>query len=122
MNVQEFLRKAELDQTMADYFDEVAQAASSTKNDRSVGLDFMFVLAGYAAYMWLKNKIDHQRGLDEAELRRLMENEIDSLVDKGQPIQVALAAVQRVSKAVAARPPDESVLAAGLALLKGVKG
>ena len=118
MNPDQFRQSAEADQRLADYLDEIAQSASSGESDRSIGLDILFVTAGYALYVWARNYLDHQRGLQEAELRRLMETEIDKLVKKGHSREEALSAVLAVSKAVASSPPDDSVLKAGLALLK----
>ncbi|HUR08785.1 MAG TPA: tetratricopeptide repeat protein [Nonomuraea sp.] len=54
-----------------------------------------------------------------AELRERMEKEIDQLVRSGYSRKEALAAVLAVSKAVAARPPDDKVLTAGLSLRNG---
>jgi hypothetical protein len=119
MDAEQFRRSAEVNQTMADYIDEVAQAASSDAASRSIGLDFLFVLAAHATYLWLRNKVDHHRGLLETELRRLMEDEIEKMREKGLSQEEAMSAVMAVSKSVAIRPPDDSVLSAGLALLKG---
>jgi hypothetical protein len=118
MNAEQFRQSAETDQGLADYLDEIAQSASPAETDRSMGLDILFVTAGYALYLWVRNYLDHKRGLQEAELRRLMEAEIEKLVKKGHSREEALSAVLAVSKAVASTPPDDSVLKAGLALLK----
>ena len=119
MDAEQFRQSAEVNQTMADYIDEVAQAASSDAASRSIGLDVLVVLAAYATYLWIRNKVDHQRGLLEVELRRLMEDEVEEMRGKGLSQEEAISAVMAISKAVAIRPPDDSVLSAGLALLKG---
>ena len=120
MEENQFQRGAETNQTLADYLDEVAQSVSSDQTDRSVGLDIAFAMASYALYLWTRNYLDHQRGLKEANLRELMEKEIDKFVEKGYSRAEALSNVRAISKQVALRPPDDSVLKAALSLIKKV--
>jgi hypothetical protein len=117
MDVDEFRKRAETDQVMADYLDDVSQQAAPDQADRTFGVETLFFFSAYALYLWVRNYIDHQRGLQEAELRRLMEQEIDAFVKKGFSRQQAVEAVLAVSKAVSKKPPDDSVLKAGLAAM-----
>lgn len=121
MDPQEFQHEAERNQRLADYLDEIAQNSSPAGQDRSLGLDFLFVVATYAVYHWVRTFIDHRRGLNEAELRQQMEKEIDRFIQSGHTPEQALQAVLEVSKAVAAKPPDEALLDIGRNLLDGQK-
>ena len=121
MNPQEFQHQAERNQQLADYLDEIAQDSAPTGQDRSVGLDFVFVVATYAVYHWVRTFVDHRRGLNEAELRRHMEAEITRFVQSGHTPEQALEAVLEVSKAVAAKPPDGALLDIARSLLDGHK-
>ena len=78
----------------------------------------LFAMAAYALYLWARNYLDHQRGLNEADLRELMEREIETLVEKGYSRAEALSNVRAVSKAVALRPPDDSILKAALGVIR----
>lgn len=119
MNPEQFRKQAELNQTVADYLDEVAQGANSVQADRSMALGMLFGVAAYALYRLAKNYFDHQRGLDEAELRQQMLEEVETLVGSGWDREKALAAVLNVTKEVATLRPDSPALKAALALLKG---
>lgn len=118
MTAEQFYHRAELDQTLADYLDEVAYEANPEQADRSVALGMLFGVAAYALYRLAKNHYDYQRGLDEAELRELMLDQVDALVQKGWSQDKALAAVQAVAKDIASLRPDSPALKAALALLK----
>lgn len=72
----------------------------------------------YALYRLAQNYFDHQRGLAEAELRKLMLDQVEFLVKEKWPREKALAAVQAVSKDIAGLRPDSPALKAALALLK----
>jgi hypothetical protein len=69
-------------------------------------------------YRLAKNHFDHQRGLSEAELRVLMLDQVESLIQQKWPRDKALAAVQAVNKDVASLRMDSPALKAALALLK----
>lgn len=117
MDAGQFREAVELDQRLADYVDEVAQTAAGGGGDRTIGLEWFFVVAAHALLLYVKHHIAHRRGLQEAELRRLMEQAIDIFVQRGHSLDAALAAVQAVSKSIAIQPPDDSVLKRALALL-----
>ena len=65
-----------------------------------------------------KNYLDYERGLNEAELRQLMLDQVYALVKKGWKPEKALEAVERISKDVAGLRPDSPALKAALALVK----
>lgn len=118
MSPEQFEQRAALDQTLADYLDELAQEADPDQGHRSVALGLLFGMAAYALYRLAKNHFDYQRGLNEAELRQLMLDQVDALILKGWGRDKALVAVQAVSKDVANLRPDSPALQAALALLK----
>jgi hypothetical protein len=118
MNAEQFRQRAELNQTLADYLDEVAQEADPDQAHRAGGLALLFGVAVYALYRVAKNHFDHQRGLDEAELRQLMLDQVDALVQKGWDRDKALDAVLKVSKDVASLRPDSPAFKAAIALLQ----
>jgi hypothetical protein len=118
MDADQFRQHAELDQVLADYLDEVAQEADADPARRSVALGMLFGVAAYALYRLAKNYFDHQRGLDEAELRQLMLEQVEALIQSGWTRAKALDAVQKVSKDVASLRADSPALKASLALLK----
>lgn len=117
MSFQQFRGRAELNETVADYLDEVAQQASPDQAHRSVGLDMLFGLAAYALYRQAKNYLDHRRGLIEAELNEKMLDQVETLVSGGWDREKALAAVLAVNKEVATLRPDSPALKEALALL-----
>jgi hypothetical protein len=119
MDAEQFRKRAEVDQTLADYLDEVAQAADPGPAHRSLVLGALFVVTAYALYRMAKNHFDLQRGLDEAELRQLMLDQVEALVQKGWDRSQALEAIGKVSKDVASLRADSPALKAALALLKG---
>lgn len=82
-------------------------------------LELLFVAASYACYLWVRTYIERRRGLNQAELRRLMEQEIERFVAHGYSRDEALAAVLAVSKAVAADPPSDTILTTALQALNG---
>lgn len=120
MDAEQFQAYAETNQVLADYLDEIAQHGhGNDEHDRAAGLELLFVVASYAAYQWVRRYIDRRRGLDQAELRRLMESEIERFTAQGYSRAEALAAVIAVSKAVAAEPPSDSILSTALQALEG---
>jgi hypothetical protein len=119
MNPEQFRQRAELNQTLADYLDEVAQEADPDQARRSVALGMLFGVAAYALYRQAKNYFDHERGLNEAELRQQMLQEVEALVKNGWSRDKALQAVLKVSNDVAGLRPDNPALSAALALLRG---
>src|SRR5208282_328532 len=98
MNAELFRQRAELNQELADYLDEVAQAADPEQSQRTMGLAALFAVAAYALYRLAKNHFDHQRGLSESELRQEMLDQVEALVKAGWTREKALAAVLRVNK------------------------
>jgi hypothetical protein len=118
MDAEQFRQRAELDQTLPDYLDDVAQKADPDQAaHRAAAMTLLFGVAAYALYRLAKNYFDHKRGLQEAELRKLMEEEVEVLAQKGWSRDKALEVVQKVSKEVASLRPDSPVLKAALALL-----
>ncbi len=123
MSPEEFRGEAELNTTVSNYLDRVAQKADpKVIRDRSVALTLLFGVAAYALYRKAKNHFDHQRGLDEAELRQIMLDQADALVQKGWAPDKALEAIETVSKDVAGLRPDSPVLKAALAVLGNGQG
>jgi hypothetical protein len=118
MNAEQFRAEAELDQTLSDYLDGVAEAANPEEADRSIVLGILFGVAAYGLYRMAKNYFDYERGLDEAELRQQMMEEVEALVQKGWSRDKALEAVLAVSKQIASLRADDSALKAAIALLK----
>ena len=119
MNAEQFRKGAEVNETLRMYLDEVEQDADPDNGERSFALSALFSVAAYALYRLAKNYFDLQRGLDEAELRQAMLQEVEHLVQNGWGRDKALAAVQKVSKDIATLRPDSPALNAALALLKG---
>jgi hypothetical protein len=117
MDAEAFRKQAELNQELADYIDEVAQATDPEQANRTILFDSLFAVAAYALFMLAKNYFDHQRGLNEAALRQIMVDQVDVLVQKGWSKERALAAVEAVSKDVATLRSDSPVLKAALDLL-----
>ena len=117
MDAEAFRKQAELNQELADYIDEVAQATDPEQANRTILFDALFAVASYALFRLAKNYFDHQRGLNEGTLRQMMLNQVDGLVQKGWSKEKALAAVQAVSKDVATLRSDSLVLKAALDLL-----
>lgn len=117
MTAEEFRERAMLDQTVADYLDDVAQEAIPGQNDRGGALALLFGIVAYALYRLAKNYFDHQRGLDETELRQEMLTQVDRLIQQGWGRDKALAAVLKVSKDVASLRPDNPALTAAMTLL-----
>jgi hypothetical protein len=118
MDVNQFRERAETNQVLADYLDDVAQKAAEPETARTVGVDLLFIVAAQALYLLVRNYLEHQRGLQQADLRRKMEQEIGDLVKSGYSTEQALASVIEVSKAITNNPPGDSILKAGLALLQ----
>ena len=120
MNAEDFLQRVEkTGGDLADYLGEVAQEADQDQiRNRSVALTLLFGVAAYAMYRMAKNYFDHQRGLGEAELRQLMLDQVEVLVEAKWTRDKALAAVQAVSKDIASLPPDSPALKAALTLLR----
>jgi hypothetical protein len=119
MDHEEFQRYAETHQALADYLDDVAQTSQDEASGRAVGLEMLFVTASYALYLWVRTYLERRRGLDEADLRRAMLADIELLVARGYSHQEAQKTVLAVSKAVATKPPSDSVLTAALKALSG---
>jgi hypothetical protein len=119
MNPEEFRKQAELNQELADYMDEVAQATDPEQANRTILFDAIFAVTAYALFRMAKNYFDHKRGLDESDLRQKMLDQVDGLVQKGWGRDKALAAVQSISRDVATLRPDSPVLKATLDLMKG---
>ncbi len=117
MDAEEFSKQAELNQGLADYIDEVAQAADPDEGNRAIGFEAIFFVAAYALFRMAKNYFDHKRGLIEADLRQKMLDQVDGLVQKGWGRDKALAAVQSISKDVATLRSDSPALKAALDLL-----
>jgi hypothetical protein len=117
MNAVEFRSRAEMSQPLADYLDEVAQQSETRDGERTVVVDLLFVLAAHALYVYARNYLDHKRGLDQAELRAKMLEQVDHLVGEGYARDEALAAVSAVSKIVETHPPDDSLLTTAIGLL-----
>jgi hypothetical protein len=118
MNPEQFRQRAQLDQTLADYLDEVAQEAEPDQAQRTVSLGVLFAVAAYALYRMATNYYDNQRGLDEAMLRQLMLDQVDALVGKGWGREKAVDAVQAVSRDIASLRSDSPALKAALLILK----
>jgi hypothetical protein len=118
MDFDQFCQHAKLDQNVANYLDDIAQAADPHQTDRSVGLDVLFAMAAYALYRLAKNYLDQQRGLAEAELRQQLLEQVETLVKGGWSRDKALAAALAVSKDVATLRPDTPALKGAIALLK----
>jgi hypothetical protein len=118
MDFEQFRRRAELNQAVADYLDEIAQAADPDQAHRSVTLGILFAVSTYALYRLAKNYFDHQRGLSEAELRQEMLEQVEVLEKSGWDRDKALATVLTVSKETATLRPDSPALEAALALMK----
>jgi hypothetical protein len=121
MTFKDFLEQAEKNQLLADYLDDIAQTAAPHEGLRTSGLDVFFVVAGWALLKVIKHHLDAKRSIQEVNLRRLMEQEIDEFVARGYTRQEAVAAVVAVSKAITERPPDDAIVRAGLALLEAKK-
>jgi len=119
MDQKDFQRYAETHQELADYLDDVAQSSQSEAPDRAVGLEILFVTASCALYLWVRTYLERRRGLNEAELRRAMLADIERLVGQGYTHQEAQKTVLAVSKAVATKPPSDSVLTAAMKALGG---
>jgi len=117
MNWEQFRERAELDQTLADYLDDVTQGADPDQAHRAAGLTLLFGVAAYALYRLAKNYCDYQRGLDETELRQRMMEEVQGLVRGGWNRDKALEAVLKVSKDVASLRLDSPALKATIAIL-----
>lgn len=117
MDPERFLLAAQMNQSLADYLDDIESENDPIQTmNPTLGVGLFFVVAAYASYHWVKNYLDHQQGLNEAELRKIMAQEVDALVVTGVPRDQALAAILAISKSVASRPPDGAILKAFLAL------
>jgi len=118
MDSTDFRRATETTTALAVYVDSVAEAAANER-ERGIVPDVFMAAAASALYLWLRNYVDFKRGLNEAELRQRMEQEVDDLVKQGYPRKEALNAVLAISKAVTLRMPSKAVVDAGLAILEG---
>ncbi|QJW94805.1 hypothetical protein [Frigoriglobus tundricola] len=118
MDRTQFTLQAKRNEVLAAYLDEVAQGATASGH-RAAGAGLLIGVAAYALYRLVRNYFDHQKGLQEAELRQLLLQEVDNLVQKGWDKDKALAAVLEVSKAVTALSPDDPVIQAGMTIIKG---
>jgi hypothetical protein len=112
MNATEFENKAKLSQPLADYLDGIGQ--ESGDDQRTIGVDLLFVFAAHALYVYARNYLDHQRALNQAELHTKM---LDHLLSEGYDRDKALAAASEMSKAFETHPPDDSVLKAAIGLI-----
>jgi hypothetical protein len=110
MNAEQFCQHAAVNQTLADYLDKVAKEARPKRANRSFALEALFGVAAYALYRLAKNYLDHQRGLNEAELREQMLGQVRTLEANGWDKDKALATVMKVAKEVATLRPDSPAL------------
>lgn len=118
MDRQRFRDQAASDMTVANFLDEVVDVVDPV-SDRDPTAGLLFTVCTYALYRLAKNYFDHQRGLDEAELRQEMLEEVETLVRSGWTRDKAAAAVKMASREIATLRPDSPALKAALALLKG---
>jgi hypothetical protein len=122
MNLEEFCKQAELNQELADYIDEVAQATDPEQANRTIMFDAIFAVTAFALFRMAKNYFDYKRGLNESDLRQKLLDQVDGLVQKGWSRDKALATVQSVSRDVAKLRVDSPVLEACLEILtRGAK-
>jgi hypothetical protein len=123
MDAPQFRRRAEKDENLSRYLEQVMQEAAPIVPARTAHVDFLLnllaVASSSALLLWLKHYAEYQCGLSESELRHALEQEIDRIAAAGFTREQATDAVTAVSNAVATRPPEKFVLQAGLALLSG---
>jgi hypothetical protein len=117
MDADEFHKRAELNQELADYIDEVALAANPHEVDRTMGFEPVCFLVAYALFRMAKNYFDYERGLNEADLRQTIIDQVDGLVQMGWDRDEAIEAVERISKDVATLRPESPILKAALDIL-----
>jgi hypothetical protein len=115
---ENFQERAAVEQGIADYLEGVTRRIDQDDGQRSLAVSALFGVAAYALYRLAKNYFDYQRGLDEADLRQVMLQEVEVLVQKGWGRDKALTAVQKVSKEIASLRPDSPAVTAAIKLLK----
>jgi hypothetical protein len=117
MDAELFCQRAQLTPGLNDYLDEVAAKAEAATTDQEKGpAALLFAVVAYALYRLAKNYLDHQRGLQAAELIEIMMQQVQILVDQGWDPKVALDTVSVISKEVSSLRTDTSELKAALAI------
>ncbi|MBA4191780.1 MAG: hypothetical protein C0467_27690 [Planctomycetaceae bacterium] len=117
MSAEQFQNQVALNRTLADYLDEVSHDADPHLEHRTGVEAALFLVAAYALYRVAKNHLDYKRGLEEAELRDKMLDQVAGLIEKGWGKDKALEAVLKVSKEIATLRTESPILKAALDLL-----
>jgi hypothetical protein len=109
-----------LESITTDTLKEVMQGGGKRDPNPYVGV--VFAVAAYTLYRLAKNYFDKQRGLDEAELRTKMLDQIQKLVDNDLSHSEAVKIVEKVSKDIATLRSDNSIITFILAWIRGRSG
>jgi hypothetical protein len=125
MDAVQFQQRAREDERLRTFLDGVAADAAqegeveAEEPQRFVtGTEFLFAVAAYALYRWLKDFFDHRRALDDAALLERQEQVIAALIQDGFPPKEARATVLALHKALTDRGGDDPALKAARVLLE----
>jgi hypothetical protein len=117
MNDHQFLKAVQLNQTIADYLDDVV-TNSTGHGLRDGALTALFGVAALFLYRLATNYLDYRRGLNEAELREVGLQQVEMLVAGGWSHAEALHAVQAIGAEVAQLRQENPIVKTAIQLWK----
>ncbi len=122
MDAQQFRARAEADEVLSKYLEELIEEASPCVPDRTAANDLLLSLlstvAAHALYLWLRDCVSQADLVPQALLRTGLERAIDSFARTGFTRQEATDVITAVSSALATRPPEGDALDKGMALVR----